>query len=475
MWMVLLALTVLAGFAWRFLPSPLDVAALLAVVAVGVVLVLTPRRRVLVRLGGLRWTREDLTQGVLITGGIGTGKTRSGLLALMHQIFRNDPHWGGLCLDEKSNFHELLLGAARRYGREKDVVLLGGCSAHRLNLLDAPAFSHDTLSRLVVETAVSLGQNREQTFFVTQTQTHLARALDVLKLLGCVVALDNAYRLLLDEGELKTALTGLKQNPKARDLVRHFESQFLMQAPEQLSGVRGSIANFLTPYLSPAVADAFCRDTTTPLSAMNQGKIFCLSLPPQLAAERRYVATLLKLRFYQDCLLRFGRPESERAKDNLLMLWADEAQQFVTTSDTLGDYNAIDRLREARVAVVMATQSIHSFVPPLGKDKSEVLRLNLRNRLIFQAATEADAQDAADFVGKRLRRKMTRTVGRGGRSTSYVEDEVHRMKPHLFRLLKNHQCVLVHADKRFRKRTLPPLEPDGSVSPWFPWWRKWIR
>jgi len=478
-WIVSLTVSVLAGVGWRFLPSPFHAVTCIALVSGGAVLILVSRRRrVIARLGGLEWTREELTQGVLITGGIGTGKTRSGVLALMHQVFQNDPRWGGLCLDEKSNFHELLVGAARRYGREKDIILLGadtGSPAHRLNLIDAPALSHDTLSRLVVETAVSLGQNREQTFFITQAQTHLGRALDLLEALGCAVALDNAYRLLLDEEELKQALTELKQQDKshASNLVRHFESQFLSQAPEQLSGVRGSIANFLSPYLAMAIADTFCRDTTTPLAAMNQGKIFCLSLP-QLAMERRYVATLLKLRFYQECLLRFSRPESERAKTNLLMLWADEAQQFVTASDTLGDYNLIDRLREARVAVVMASQSISSFIPPLGKDKAEVLRLNLRSRLIFQAASETDAQDAADFLGKRQRRKITRTFGRGGRTTSYVEDEVHRMKPHKFRLLKNHQCVLVHADKRFRKRTLPPLTAEGRASPWFPWWRKWL-
>ena len=108
------------------------------------------------------------------------------------------------------------------------------------------------------------------------------------------------------------------------------------------------------------------------------------------------------------------------------------------------------------MGLVMATQSINSLVPPLGREKAEVLRLNLRNRLIFQGATEADAQDAADFLGKRLRRKVTWNVGRGGRSRSYVRDEAHRVLPHVFRLLKNHECVVVRADKRFRRCVLPP-------------------
>jgi hypothetical protein len=174
-------------------------------------------------------------------------------------------------------------------------------------------------------------------------------------------------------------------------------------------------------------------------------------------------------------LSRYDRTAAERVGHNLLVLWADEAQHFVTDSEEgLSDYNAIDRIREANATVVMATQSITSLIPPLGRDKAEVVRLNLRNRLIFQAATEADALDAADFLGKRQRSKVTRSFGYRGRTRSYVDEEVHRMKPHKFRLLRPHECVVVRADKGFRRRVLPPLEPDGRVSPWFPWWRSWL-
>jgi hypothetical protein len=59
-----------------------------------------------VSLGGLRWRSEDYCAGWLITGGTGTGKTRSGLLRLLHETFRCYPHWGGLVVDDKGHFHE---------------------------------------------------------------------------------------------------------------------------------------------------------------------------------------------------------------------------------------------------------------------------------------------------------------------------------------------------------------------------------
>jgi len=49
--------------------------------------------------------------------------------------------------------------------------------------------------------------------------------------------------------------------------------------------------------------------------------------------------------------------------DNLLILWADEAQRFVTASeDGMSDYNSVDVLREANATLVAApNQQRHSF------------------------------------------------------------------------------------------------------------------
>ncbi len=61
-----------------------------------------PRKRVVARLGGFVWTREDFYRGWLITGDTGSGKTRSGITLLL-QVFTNEPTWGGLCIDDKGS------------------------------------------------------------------------------------------------------------------------------------------------------------------------------------------------------------------------------------------------------------------------------------------------------------------------------------------------------------------------------------
>jgi hypothetical protein len=158
----------------------------------------------------------------------------------------------------------------------------------------------------------------------------------------------------------------------------------------------------------------------------------------------------------------------ERERDNLLILWADEAQRFVTASeDGMSDYNCIDVIREARATLVAAAQSSTSFVPPLGREKARVFTLNLRNRLIFKAADEEGALESADFLGKKRVIKKSWGYHSGRISRNYSEQEEHKIKPHRLRNLPKHRCTLVHAERGHRVRLLPPLEPDGSVPIWF--------
>jgi len=196
-------------------------------------------------------------------------------------------------------------------------------------------------------------------------------------------------------------------------------------------------------------------------------------MPQKFQTERRYINTFLKLLFYNHALRRFDKSKTERGKNNLLILWADEAQRFMTASeDGMSDYNCVDVIREAGATIVAAAQSTTSLVPPLGQDKSKVLTLNLRNRIIFRSADEADAVQAADFLGKKSVAKRSWGSSAGKRNVNYSETDEHKVKPHLLRTLRDHECVLVHCEYGFRRITLLPLEPDGKTSKWFSMWRK---
>jgi hypothetical protein len=68
----------------------------------------------------LSWSMEDFVRGWLITGRTGSGKTQCAINAITFQVFQNVPYWGGVCLDQKGLYWEILVKMAAHFGREKD-------------------------------------------------------------------------------------------------------------------------------------------------------------------------------------------------------------------------------------------------------------------------------------------------------------------------------------------------------------------
>jgi hypothetical protein len=440
----------------------------------------------IVSLAGLKWTRADFCRGWLITGDTGSGKTRSGITPLLYQVFQNEPGWGGLCIDDKGLYWETLCEMARHFGRENDLILLqirpdsaftGWQPTHTYNLTADRSIPYNTFSKAVVDTASSLGQAGDKGFFKNQAQVHIARALEALREIRADVTLENAYHLLIDERDLQEALDDLTTgapSPARHELISHFRNRFLNQPPEQIGGVKETIANYLQAFVTPDIAQVFCPAANTfDFADIDRGKIICVAMPQKFQTERRYVNTFLKMLFYTHALRRFDKPKEDRQRDNLIVLWADEAQRFVTASEEgMSDYNCVDVIREAQATVVAAAQSSTSFIPPLGREKARVFTLNLRNRLIFKAADEEGALESADFIGKAKVIKKSWGYSGGKMSRNYSEQEEHKMKAHLLRNLPKHACVVVHCERGHRRKLLPPLEPDGTVSPWFR--RRWF-
>jgi hypothetical protein len=435
----------------------------------------------IVKLKGLSWSREDFCRGWLITGDTGSGKTRSGITQLLYQVFQNEPNWGGLCIDDKGVYWETLKEMAVHFNRQNDLILLQvrpeGAPAdwkpsHTYNLTSDRRIPFTTYAKFVVDTATSLGQQGDKSFFKNQAQTHVGLGLEALYESGMDVTLENANELLLDELALVEAMDELangRQTDRQKIVINHFLNRYRNQPPEQLGGVKETIANYLHSFLTPEIAEVFCpAENTFQFDEIDRGKIICVAMPQKFQGERRYINTFLKMLFYAHVLRRFDKPKDERKDDNLLILWADEAQRFVTASeDGMSDYNCIDVMREAKATLVAAAQSTTSFIPPIGADKARVLTLNLRNRMIFKAADENGAVESADFLGQKKVTKRSWGFSNGMYSRNYFEQEEHKIKPYVLRHLRKHHCVLVHSEKGFKQTLLPPLDPDGRVSSWF--------
>ena len=87
--------------------------------------------------------------------------------------------------------------------------------------------------------------------------------------------------------------------------------------------------------------------------------------------------------------------------------------------------------------------------------------------MIFRAADEDGALESADFLGKKKVIRRTWGYSNGRTTSNYSETEEYKIKPHELRGLPKHTCVVVHAERGFNRRVIPPIEPEGTVCDWF--------
>jgi hypothetical protein len=436
---------------------------------------------IVLRLAGMVWRMEDFCRGWLITGQTGSGKTLAAINAMIWQVSKNCPTWGGVCVDDKGVYWETLRETFRHLGREQDLILLqvrpeeapaDWTPPFTYNFLDDPHLPYSAKAKIICDVAASLGQRTEQSFFRMQAQVQMEFAFRVLAAVGLPVTLNNTYEFLTSAEWLERLMEMVEESgtEEAKTLLAHYQSALASQPPEQLGGVKTTIANYLKPFTDSDIATVFCpAKPGFDFDQLDRGKVICVSIPQRFQVERRYINTLLKLMFYAHALRRFDRPEAQRAQDNLLICWADEAQKIVTANDDgISDYNVVDVIREAKATVVAATQAYTSLIPPMRDErKAKVFIANMANRVTFCAADEDSAKIAADTLGKRKARRKTTGYSGGRRNVSWTDEERYWIEPHELRRLRKFEAVVQHCEGGFCRVRLSPIAADGRPPKWY--------
>lgn len=191
-----------------------------------------PPRPLVAQLGGLRYARSQFCRGWLITGDTGSGKTSSGINQLAHQVFRNEPTFGGLLIDEKGSYVPSFCSLASHYHREGDLLHLQVLDPPNpdglvFNLTGDRRIPFTTYAKFVVDTATSLGQGGDKGFFKTQAQTHIGFALELLYELRMPVTLKGAFEVLSNEVLLRARVSDLKELtllPRRLAVIEHLSN-----------------------------------------------------------------------------------------------------------------------------------------------------------------------------------------------------------------------------------------------------------
>ena len=264
-------------FAWPPMPpkqiglSPAGARAVAAIIALlGFIVAVAPHRKAVMHFGHLTWTQQELCRHVLITGDTGCGKTSSGFNNILVQLTRSIPNWGGLAVGVKGDETEFLAELLGHHGRVSQLVTLQVRPSHapntwqpphRYNLLSDRSLPWSAHAKAIVDTASSLTEGRQDSFFKPMAQIALANAFELLDDIDQPVTLTRAYHLLTTERILSEALEALRQLPANELRIRlcdFFDSTFLAaKAHEQREGIEGTIKTYLGFFLDPDLAAVF--------------------------------------------------------------------------------------------------------------------------------------------------------------------------------------------------------------------------
>lgn len=420
-------------------------------------------------LAGIRWNEEDFCRGWEIDGRTGSGKTASGVVPIIHQVKRNRPNMGILALDTKGDLSEPVRSIAedlqcqdnlRQLEVRPDNAPIGWTPPYTMNFLADTSIPYSTYAKILVDVATAAGQKGGQAFFKNAAQVAIQNAMSALSVLDLPVTIDNCFSLVTDMTQLEETVKKLETRKKPDvHLLLEYYREFVKQPPEQLSGVRSTVFNYLQPYTSPDIAEVFCPiEPSFNLKEIDQARLITIKIPQKYQTEKKYVSLLMKILFYLHALRRYDLPARERSEKNLIVMILDEAQETVLISeDGISDYNVVDKIRGARATTINSTQSPTSYIPPMGgREKAEVFLLNLGNKIYFTAADQRASVMIADSIGKRVFKK--RTYGRsGGKSnTSWTEQDDYLVKPHDLRALPKHVAIIKHCERPFKRARLEP-------------------
>ncbi len=444
--------------------------------------------------GPVHLNDNDFCRHGIVVGQPGTGKTELAK-RMMIDLTRNRPDWGGIITDEKGDMHIITKRVFAALGKSDKLVTLrprlfgqpGEPPRWRLNLIGDRSISWASHAQLIVDTAVSQGQKTSQSHFKTQAIDRMAEAMETIHHAGLVPTIPGIYEFIKFPNIMDSVLSLMMErefaNPADRDRANAlFDGwkQYLAKAPEEFSGIRGTIENYTNPYITEEIQEVFCSaDPTVDITAMDDAKVLLVSIPQQFLRERKHIQAFMKILYYRDSLGRFDRNTGgSLAHLNMHLGLFDEGHNSLLSSeDGYSDFNTLDKMRSARCAVWLMMQCYTSALPPLdSKPKLDVLKANLGTHVIFRLASTEGRKLASSLIGAHEIMETSRSVTRGVTTIN----KAPKVKPILGewefgRRLRDFHAIVRHATDSahdFFRTEIPPLTDDGKgTPPWYTWRR----
>jgi len=386
-------------------------------------------------IGGIQIRPIDLFEHLLITGGTGSGKTRSMLLPLTEQTLRRfgtsaQQKAGMFLIDAKGDMSRLAVECARRAGREGDVYILGeggNCWFPLFDQFDGDATRIANFLFEILEDRTSKGlPNRggsNDSFWEENARRLLRASVTLAKAthgpsIGGLTGIADAVNTILSVNTGRTSWEDEESEDRSNDIkacenaaenglrqswintaefkdFHHYLNNDVRGGNERTwSTIANMTRNYLAQFSQPALRQIFEPDANkkriTPEDIIDCGVLLIVSLSPILYGEasapfRVAVKKAFCERMLQRdhlCTIENDQPRPINQQRPVLFV----CDEFHTTlhAGQGGEAYFLDRAREFRCMCVLATQGISAIQSVLHSPaQCDHLLNNCRTKVFF--------------------------------------------------------------------------------------------
>ena len=378
---------------------------------------------------------KSLYQNILITGGIGTGKTASAMYPFTKQLikYENDnssKKLGFLILDVKGNYYSKIKEFAKEYDRLNDVIVIELNGKYTYNPLDKPNLKASILANRIKTILLLFSPNNSESYWLDKSEQIIENFITLCRMYNNnYVTFEELHKLVTDKNyylkklhEVRDVfLSGFLDDSSIYDLlscIKFIEKDFYSLDDRTFNILKSEITRITNCFVSDyEVLKTFCPSKSKENfygfeDTIQNGKIVVLNLNiGKYKNLSKIIAAYLKLDFQTDVISQLAtfvkRP---------MVFISDEYQEYVTSSDA--DFFA--QSREAKCINIVATQSYTSLLHTLNNQYSvKVIVQNLVNKLWFRTDDIFTIEDAQKQIGKEDKEKASRTISESSKESNY--------------------------------------------------------
>ena len=378
---------------------------------------------------------KSLYQNILVTGGIGTGKTASAMYPFTKQLiaYMNnnlEKKLGFLILDVKGNYYLKIKEFANEVNRKEDVIIIELNGKYSYNPLDKPNLKPAILANRLKTILLLFSPNNPESFWLDKSEQVIENFIIFCRIYNNnYVNFKELHHLVTDKSYYNKALhkarniflSGKLNEEQVYNLfscISFLEKDFFSLDDRTFNILKSEITRITNCFVSDyEVIKTFCPSKQEQnfkgfQETIKKGKIVVLNL--NIAKYRnlsKIIATYLKLDFQTDVISQLSskviRP---------MVFISDEYQEYVTSSDA--DFFA--QSREAKCINIVSTQSYTSLLNTINNQYSvQVIIQNLVNKLWFRNDDIFTIEDAQKQIGKENKKMLSKTISENARESNY--------------------------------------------------------